>query len=200
MTNKILIVWLVALLFSCGQKKHMTAEEYMVYMESGKSDLKISRELNNVSYNVQMLTPEHQVLLNTPELISKPDAFKEELRYYRNKLNFIVVLSDPASGNNKVKSTVFDKGAYGKILAYANTSLKEDFYLIQDQDTLFSTITHLESANSIQPVFRIALGFNEVDTLTKEFTLVFNDRIFNSGPVKFHYSKDLLSNLPEIKM
>lgn len=186
--------------FSCSDKKVLSPDEYMTYMDSHKDVLKISRELNSVNYSLQMLTPEQQILINSPDVFNNPAAFEKELSYYRNKLNFILVLKDPEKGMNKVRSTMFDKSEYGKILAYANTSLKEDFYLVQNEDTLYSTIVHLESANSIQPVFRLALGFSGLDSLSKECTLVFNDKIFNNGPIKFHYSKNVLSNLPEIKM
>jgi hypothetical protein len=104
------------------------------------------------------------------------------------------------NGSGKVKKAMFDAEQYGAIMSYANSDLKNDFKLLQGEDTVYCHIVHLEPANSIQPIIRMTIGFSGLDTNLKDITLIYNDNIFRNGPLKFHYPKELLESFPEIKL
>ncbi len=108
------LLLLLLLVSRCSQKTVLSSHEYMDFMSSGKNGLKMTRELNGIVYGLQMLTPEQQALNASPEALENNALLKEELGYYKDKLNFILILQDAANSNNIVKSTLFDKAAMAK--------------------------------------------------------------------------------------
>ncbi len=186
--------------FSCNKKKMLTPAEFLTFLNSEKSGLKLQKEFNQVNYKLQLQTPEVLALKNLSGKNTDNTSFNKEYKYYQNKLSFIFLIEDALQSNNRVKLAVFDKDMYGKMLLYANSELKNDFKLVQGVDTLICSMVHLEPANSIQPVFRLSLAFNNVDTVKKEYTLVYNDKLFMNGPIKFYFSKQVFENLPGLKI
>jgi hypothetical protein len=82
---------------------------------------------------------------------------------------------------------------------YSNSTINEDFKLLQGKDTVYCALVHLEPANSINPVLRLTVAFSGLDPGSNEdITLFFNDNIFMNGPLKFHFDKKLFTDKPEI--
>lgn len=194
------IVSCLALFTCCNNRKALAPAEFLNFLNSEKSGLKLQKEFNQVNYKLQLQPPEVLALKNLSEKTANGESFKKEYSYYRNKLNFIFLIEDALESNNRVKLAVFDKDMYSKMLLYANSELKNDFKLVQGNDTLICSVVHLEPANSIQPIFRLSLAFNGVDTLKKEYTLVYNDNLFMNGPIKFYFPKQVFENLPDVKI
>lgn len=199
--TKLLASILVILVFTqCGKKMVLSPEKYIQYVNSEKSDLVVERNFNNVTYTAKLQTPEFMAISINGNKIKNKTDFINETKYYRNKLNFIFLISDQKNKGNKVKEVLFNNDMYSSFLAYANTDLKNDFKLINDNDTLYCTMVHMEAANSVAPTIRLSIGFSSIDTnRIKEYTLVFNDNLFRNGPLKFRYSEETFNNLPEIK-
>jgi hypothetical protein len=185
----------ILFLFGCGKKK-LNQSDYLQYINSEESGLVQKKTFNNVTYKVKLHLPE-MISATADENITKA-KFESNMKYYNNKVNFIFIMED--NGSTKVKNAMFDKEKYGAMLSYANTELKNDFKLLNGNDTLYCGLVHLEPANSIQPVIRMTLGFSGIDSVGRSLTLIYNDNIFSNGPLKFYYSKETLNNLPEINL
>lgn len=197
--NNILFIILVIALTSCQRRKILPESEYVKYLNSSKSGLTITKFLNGIRYNLKMQPGELLAILNTSENTNNSLNYTEALKKYASQINFVFVIDDEQDNDNRVKLSVFNKEIYGNLLGYANTELIKDIHLVQGNDTLSCALVHMEPANSIQPVLRLALAFNGVDTAKKECTLIFNDNLFNNGPLKFHYPRDVFEQLPKLK-
>lgn len=185
---------------ACSHKMTMGPNEYSQFIRSGNNGLSVSQEINAIKYRLKLLPPDY-LALNSPDFpmqssADKPGFFKE----FDDKMEFIFVIEDPDRNSQRVKSTVFDKARYSSILSYANSELRNDFMLMTERDTLYCSLAHLEAANSVQPLLRLVIGFQSIHPLDKEFTLVYDDHIFNNGPVKFHYPKRVMEGLPELNL
>lgn len=194
--NRLSIYFIFILfLFGCG-KKRLNQSDYLRFINSEESGLVQKKEFNNVIYKAKVHLPE-MISAAAEENLTKA-KFDSNMAYYHNKINFIFIMED--NGSTKVRNAMFDKEKYGTILSYANTELKNDFKLLIGNDTLYCGLVHLETANSIQPVIRMTVGFSGVDSSAKSLTLIYNDNIFSNGPIKFYYSHETLNNLPEINL
>lgn len=190
---------LMLVIFASCKRAALSRDEYIKYINT-EEDFCVTREFNGVSYKLKLQPPELLTLKNSPEQINNNEDFEKSLEYFKDKLNFIFLIEDASKVDVKVKSAVFDKQIYASVLKYANTELRNDLKLIQNGDTLICSVVHLESANSLQPVIRLSLGFTDLDPLNKNYTLVYNDRMFQNGPIKFNYSSTLFERMPELKM
>ena len=192
-------ILLITLAAACGTGQKLTPDAYVRHMNSNESDLLVVKELNGINYKLRLLTPEYMALSQSRGSANKNDV-EEYLKNYGNQATFIFVIEDVDKHQGHVKSKVFNNESYGAILSYANTDLKNDFILVREADTVYCNLVHLEPANSLQPVIRLSLAFNIPPARAKGFTFLFNDNIFNNGPLKFTYSNQVMDNLPELKL
>lgn len=184
---------------ACGTREKLGPDAYVQHLSSNESPSLITKELNGVNYKLRLLTPEYMALSHSREHLNKNEVM-ESLKNYNHQVSFVFVIEDSDKNQGRVKSTVFNAEGYGNILGYANTDLKNDFMLVREHDTLYCNLVHLEPANSLQPVIRLSLAFNLPSSAEKGFTFLFNDNIFNNGPLKFNYSKRTIDALPELNM
>jgi hypothetical protein len=191
---------LLVLLSGCSRRSDLNQSEYVRFLNSSESGLVISKTHNNITFNARMQTPEMLTLLGAKGPYSKPAEFETDKKQYEDRLNFTFIIEDEGK-HHQVKETVFDENTYGQLLSYANTELQNDFELqLPNGEIVPCSIAHVEAANSVQPVIRVALAFNHVDPKIKEYTLVFNDNLFNTGKIKFLYKKEIFDNLPKLKI
>lgn len=189
-----------SIFIKCGAKQVFSPVNYIKYINDEVNGLVVEREFNKIVYKAKLQPCEMIVLNNSIDKIKSDEQFRNEVSLYKGKLNFVFNIEDSKDGTYKVRELMFSKASYGKLLSYANVSLINDFKLLQGSDTLYCSIAHLESANSVQPIVRISLAFKGLDTLKKnDLTLLYNDNIFLNGPLKFHFSMDALNKIPEIK-
>lgn len=194
------ITYLLLLISSCGGRKKLSPDAYVNYLNSEMSDLLISKELNKVNYKLRLLTPEYMVINGNRNTPVNNEQFTTKLKDQIGRINFVMLIEDSENTGSIVKQVVFNTDQYGTLLEYANSNLKNDFMLVRRKDTLFCSLIHMEAANSLQPVVRISFAFEGAGSNDDEFTLIYNDHLFNNGPLKFIYSKETLTQLPELKM
>jgi hypothetical protein len=197
--NNIFYTAIMVILFSCSSKKEMDRESYLNYLNSEESGLLVTKTLNGITYQLKCLLPEQQCLQFNKSTINSQKDFDQMINEYNGKLSFILLIKDE-NGSGVVKKTVFSQTKYAEVVEYANTDQPKDIILETDQSELQCSMLHLESSNSVQPILRMILSFGKVENPYSGFTIIFNDNVFGNGPVKFNFSKNLLENLPKLKM
>lgn len=190
---------ILSFLSSCSSKKEMDREEYLRYMNSKDCGLLVTKSLKGICYELKCIMPEQQCLRFNRNSIQSKEQFNQLLNEYKDKLSFIMVIKDD-EGSSVVRSAVFDKETYGNILGYANTELQKDFSLEGFESQNICAMAHIESSNSVQPVLRLVLAFGSVSKMEHGFTVVYNDNIFNNGPIKFNFSESTISHLPVLNL
>lgn len=198
--HKVLFVLGLSLSFSCSDSTRLFPSEYKQFVNSDECPLIQSKEINAIKYTVRLQPPELTALNCVGDSIKTESDFSRHLTYYADKMNVILLIGDADESEHLVKKTIFDPTKFHSILSYANTKLAEEVILVQDDDTLYTSLIHLEPANSMQPFLRISMNFHGVNPNAKAYTIVFNDNIFQSGPMKFRYSSELFKELPTLKI
>ena len=201
--NKLLRVLLVhglALTFSCSDQNCLILEEYRQYLNSEECPLNTSKEINDIKYAVRVQPPQLTLMNSVGDSIKTELDFNRYLKYYMDKWNVVLLISDADQSDHLVKRTIFDQAKFQAILSYANTELAENVMLVQDNDTLYTSLIHLEPANSMQPLLRISMNFQGNNPNAESYTIIFNDDIFQNGPMKFRYTSEQFKNLPTLKI
>jgi hypothetical protein len=197
--NNIIYLLLTAVIVSCSSKKEMDREAYLSYLNSDESGLIMKKTFSGITYKLKCLTPEQLCLrFNGRKTISRTE-YDSQVKEYSEQLSFVMLLQDE-KGGSKVRDLVFNKGSYGEALNYANSEMNKHIQLETTPGIIESGLVHLESANSLQPVLRISISFSGIKNMEDGFTLIFNDNIFNNGPIKFNYSKQVLEELPKLNI
>jgi hypothetical protein len=147
-----------------------------------------------------MQPPELLALLRSEKKPVSQADYEAEKSKHAGELNFILIIEDDADSDNRVKTNVYNDNLYREFLAYANTSLANDFYLLVGKESIRCSMVHLEPANSIRPVIRIGISFSQVSLNGNECTLVFDDNLFNNGKLKFNYSEETVTTMPQFKI
>lgn len=186
-------------LFSCNRQ--LSTQEYIRFLSSEKCALYSDKVIDRIRFKCRLQTPELIALLHSGHSAATQTAFEEEKKKYKDQLNVVFLIEDEAPKYHQVKKTVSDKQLYGNLLAYANTGLQQDFSLqLQTGELIPCGLVHMEAANSIQPVIRVTLSFNGVDPGVKDYSLIFDDNLFHTGRMKFHYGQEVFSGLPTLKL
>jgi hypothetical protein len=199
--NCILYLLLCLLLSACRNNSSLSPGEYLQFLNSGAGKLNESEVLNHIRFRCRLQTPEIITLLNGSKNYTRTEDFERDKQAYENQLNFVFVIEDENKSDHLIKETIFRQESYGQLLSYAHTELQNDFELeLADGNSIPCSLIHIEPANSIHPVIRIALSFFNVNSKIKDYKLIFNDNMFNTGKIKFHFDKKAFDDLPQLKI
>lgn len=87
---------------------------------------------------------------------------------------------------------LFQQKNYNKLLYYINTAMAGDITGYYDGMRNQPVQIFFESNNRIAKKLVFLIAFKPFNNTVKTFSLAFDDKIFNNGPIKFHYNlKDL---------
>lgn len=75
---------------------------------------------------------------------------------------------------------------------------KNDFYLIQNEDTVACDLAHYSRNYNLSPTIDLSLAFPKIDKIS-DWQFVYTDKQFNIGRTKFMFKAEDLKNLPELK-
>lgn len=192
-----MVLFLSVLLFGCTQNNSLNKEDYLAFLTSGGGQFFKERQINRLSYKLKMQLPEY-TLLKRNDSINSVEKFNQELALDKDKLSFVMILGDEKE-SQRVKEIVYKPELFGRLIDYAGLELASDFKLVQGKDTLSCAFVYLEPANSLQPVIRLSLAFEKVKR-SSDCTLIFNDKLFNNGEIKFHYGIETFNDLPKLNL
>lgn len=192
-----MVLFLFAILFGCTRNESLSKGEYLAFLTSGAGQFFKERQINHLSYKLKMQLPEY-TLLKRNDSINTVEKFNQELARDKDKLNFVLLLGDEKQ-SKRVKEIIYKPELFGRLIDYASIELASDFKLVQGRDTLPCAFVYLEPANSLQPVIRLSLAFENVKR-SSDCTLIFNDNLFNNGQLKFHYGIETFNDLPKLKL
>ena len=148
------LIILTSLFFSwgCGEKE-LSPIEFVQWVENPKNRLLVEEQIENYRFKLQYQPAEYLVVNELreeelkKEVLEKSMKNKEGLQYYTLKMSM----------NN---SAVFSgKLIQDSVLNHLNYHMKDDFYLMEGEDTLSCKLFHYENTNGLTPYDAFVLGF-----------------------------------------
>jgi len=161
----------------------LSVAQYMIWMEDVANNYKIQKQLDDFDYQVQYKTPEYMAIKDIGTEMLTEKTFQKQKNKYDDMYFFDLILS---SGKypNLLKAGA-NKEVYYSRIRYYTTEVAKDINLISGSDTLNFAMVHFERSYGITPYIKLVLAFEKGAVRNEKLHLVYNDRVFNTGKVRF---------------
>lgn len=204
MVNKyyILFFLFVMLLYGCGSSE-LAPEAYMAYCNDQTKELTQEREFNNIRYSLKHEPVEYKALKEIRDEGQKEDfsKFQEIRKEYDGLLYFVFKIENLDSPKSPIKSLVKNHDDLSRINQYCQSRLDGNFYAESNGIKVPCAIFHMEEDHSLMNFNLISFAFDKskIDQ-NNDLTIVFDDPFFNTGTIKFNFSKKTFTGLPKLKL
>ncbi|WP_317897796.1 hypothetical protein [Aurantibacillus circumpalustris] len=180
---------------------NLSPREYVRFLSSQESGLSQTKTIDDIKFKCKLQIPSLITLLSSAATYTSKEQFDTEKDYHKNQLTVVFLIEDDSHLNHRVKETIFKTDLYSKLISYSNNELQKDFALqLSNGEIVPCGFVHLEAANSVAPIIRISATFYNNKSDMDDCTIIFDDNIFNSGRIKFHYNSKIFNNLPTLKI
>lgn len=134
----------------------------------------------------------------------RTDSIKETtLVKYREELGgmqyFDLRIAISGGTGELLKHQLNSAGDYEKRVDYFAFDMQNDIRLIEAGDTLPCSLFHFERIYDVAPYSSFLLGFPVSGKKSESKTLVFHDKVFNKGIIKFVFNAKNIATLPKLK-
>lgn len=183
-----------------GAAKTMDVDDYVHWVQDMKNGFRKEKSIAGLMFSAQFKPYEYIVCLEEKKreladsTVIKKVSELTDMQYYNLKIS----LRD-AEGE-LLKYQLHSAQEYQERVNYFAFGMQHDIQLVEGTDTLPCILYHFERSFDASPVSTLLLGFairKQADAQDK--TLLVYDRTFNSGLIKFTFSKKDLKNLPKLK-
>lgn len=197
----IFIIFSVVISACNSTPTQLNIPEYIKWVENPGNSLKKEKTIGDFSYKVFYKPADFIALreaVNTGKQEDK-EAIQKRSDEIQNfyQFNFDIVSADGKT--SVLKHNITSEAEYGARINYFVSHAQQDFKLVQGNDTLPCISYHFERTYGITPKNTILLGFAKPNTLD-DIQLIFTNRLFNTGDIKFQFSKNTLTKIPRLTL
>lgn len=188
--------------FAGGSEMELDPVAYVNWMEEEQNGLKQSKSMDAIDFEVQLKTKEY-VLLKEVNIDPRThrDDFEKEKKTVGDMQYFTLKIKTP-EGVDPLKYKLGDKNEYFARIKYYSFDIQDDISLVDGRDTLWCALMHFERTFGVAPEITCLLGFppsKQGETEVRDKTIIYYDRVFNSGNLFFGFSKQDILQVPKLK-
>jgi hypothetical protein len=172
--------WWLALFIIAAGCKHKTPEQrYVEYINDPDKKITQVIKVGNTQATLKLLTDEYRNFSDT-------SAEDSSGRYYYFNMRF-----DRSGGDKPEKEK----------LMYLNFDMQPDFILLKNnRDSVQAAICQrIENGKGGSYEYLLAFEKSNNDEQDKNFTIIYNDKIFGMGSVAFVYKQEDIKKIPGLK-
>lgn len=178
---------------------NLNHKEYVEYIKS-ENDLKIKKEISDYNY-ILTLEPGNYNAIKNLSLNADIEVKKKAILESDEFIYFNLKVKSLDKGNPVLDPSKLDIQEYNNRLHYYHAIAQNDIKLIVDNDSLKCLNYLFENPYNLSDEVNMLLAFNvSTKNLKSDLQLVYNDRLFNNGLIKFLYKKQTINNLPKLKI
>lgn len=190
----------LVILLGCG-KSILSIVEYEKWIRNPVNGLVKERVVSQVKYKLTF-QPTDWLLAKATRLNYtnlEVDKIKGD---YSNVLSFTMDITSENEEVSMLKLNLDNQSEYYTRLNYYSNLFQQDVYVVEGFDTLPCRFAHMEQSYNASPFNTITIEFlrttKEVEY--QDIYLVYYDRIFNTGLIKFHFKGGDLNDIPDLKL
>lgn len=177
----------------------VTADEFVTWCSNEDNQLSKTKTISEMMYKVIFLPPESMAYMELKTGSYDLETFRKTSESYKDMSYFNFRLQLDNAGGEILKHNLRSPGHYDERVKYVSFYMERDLYLIQGTDTIYPGLYHFERAYEVVPFLTVMLAFdNKKFDREKEFTLVYNDKLFEKGLIKFNYQNRQLIDVPQV--
>lgn len=194
--KKIILTFCITILvWGCGDRPNLRIPEYVSWFENPENGFIKTKIFDAISFTSFYKTPEYRVFKeHSGKAWSQSDSVQDLIEQYAQWYTFtfrIKAKEHPLESGNRNTQEYFQKLEY-----YINA--QSDFKLIIDEsDTIPCTLYHMERNYGSAPYIDLNVAFKNKKQTARQITMLYFDRVFSNGPIKFNYHLDETTSLPQ---
>lgn len=200
MKNYLLYIIFLCSIGFCGcSKSELKPNEYIDWFENPDNKMVKKFNQNSLELTCQYETPDFVYLKQNGSENIDEITFEENKNELKDLIHFKLKFRDTLS-NNFLRNNYTTLEEFNTKSMYLSYDIQYDLKLVKGNDTLPCVMNHHERTYGSTPYETILIAFQNVENSKSELELIFNDRVFGFGRVKFFFSKDELNEIPELKL
>lgn len=173
--------------------------DFNAWISAEENNLVKSKNISELNFKMSFVPKESMAFNELKGQEYTKEEFDEALTHYKDMSYFNFRIEVPKEQGELLKYNLSSAQQYNDRINYMSFRMQKDIILVQDNDTLFPGIFHFERIFETAPFATVMLAFdNKKINLEKEFTIIYNDQLFNKGYIKYYYQPNLLIDLPKI--
>lgn len=194
--TKILVLGMFFLTLSCNKSKY-SPTEYVNWCDSEENGLSKEFTQNELKLTCQFMTSEYAVLKqNDPNNLVEQEI-NENINALSDLRQFKLIFENTQS-TNFLKDNYTTAEQFNTRSMYLSYDIQSDLRLVEGEDTVNCIMNHYERSYGNTPYETLLVSFPSNRSSQNDLELIFDDRVFGYGRVKFFFEKSLLESIPEL--
>jgi len=179
--------------------REMPLVEFNAWVLNTDNNLLKTKNVGEINYNLSFVPKEFMAFNELKGQEYNKEAFDVALSHYDGMSYFNFKIAIEEGQGELLKYKLSSAQQYNDRINYMSFKMQKDIFLIQGKDTISPGLFHFERIFEVAPFATVMVAFdNEKFDLQKEFTIVYSDKLFEKGFIKYYYQPKLLIDLPKI--
>ena len=179
-------------------------QDYVAWIRDSENGLKRVKKIGDFTFTLLYKPKEYMACMEYQPHELDEHNLKSATESYSELEHFELRIEIDKSHGEVLKYGVNNREEYQDRITYYAFKANQDAKLIlknnEHQKELDCVVHHWERTYDAGPVNIIQFAFKKDDSSEQDKVFVFDDKIFNTGRLKFKLRKEDLMNLPEIKV
>jgi hypothetical protein len=172
---------------------------FVKWVENEENELVKNKTISEINYQVAFLPCDYLAYTELKNEDYTPQQFEQTKKNYEGMSYFKLRIEVKEHTGELLKYALSSARQYNERISYMAFRMQQDLFLVQGKDTLYPGLYHFERAYDLAPFADVMLAFDNAKFHPEnEFTIVYNDRLFNKGYIKYIYRQKQLIDLPII--
>lgn len=172
---------------------------FVNWVAAKENDLTKAKEISEITYRLSFMPKECLAYIETKNTEFSTELFEEAKTHYNGMTYFNLRIELKDGSGELLKHNLNSGQQYNDRITYMSFKMQKDIFLVQGKDTLSPGLFHFERIYEVAPYATVMMAFdNEQFNPEEEFTIVYDDKLFNKGYLKYNYSTKQLIDLPNI--
>ncbi|HZK64304.1 MAG TPA: hypothetical protein VFC34_09170 [Puia sp.] len=178
----------------------LSPSEYVAWVRNIDNGLRKEKTIEDLTFSVQYKPYPYIVCLEEKKNTLADSIVKNRISGLDGMQYFDLKIALNASQGELLKYKAGNSYEYDRRVKYFAFEMQKDIRLLDGTDTLPCALFHFERTYDVAPYSTFLLGFTPgKDARSEEKTLIFYDRTFGKGTVKFTFRNIELTNIPKLK-
>lgn len=172
------------------------AVEILKAIQSESYAGKKAARLGDFTIQAALLPPSYMAIAELGS-DADPKALQEAETGYTDLVYFRILFSSDSATSELLKWQVQHPSEYDERVKYYSFGIEHDLKIVTTKgDTLPCALSHFERTFNVRPELSVLCGFDAARAdVANGFTLLVNERIFNTGMTKLYYSPEQVQSV-----
>lgn len=195
--KRIVLILIVIVISSCGLDS-LKPVGYVKWVENVDNGLKAEKIINEVAYTIQYKPSDYIVAMEQKDPMLKEEILKERKEQLKGMQYYTLRISPKDKVTEVLSLGTTVKDEYYQRMDYVSFDMQNDIFIVENNDTLNCSMYHFVREYGITPNVDLLLGFNENVEINSDKEIIFEDKIWGGGIIKFTINKKDIEKIPSI--